>query len=664
MPTFFHEVSNLGLCFFLFGPIILQTLLSTYGIVLYVFIAVSYLSHLDSNKDQKERRLANDIVCNAKVLNELIDHKVLKHHMNKNVAFGKDPDMEQCNWANKGMEAVFCYAAAFEGRKMHTKINARLRSMKGLAELVLTKFEAGDVPPICTGVKVFDYDGKDPRNGFVTMEGDVVFNGLPTIELQVKFGGQGFSVEIFEMTVICDLRLIIGPLYCGPTPARAMGVSFRKTPYIHIGMKVGGVDVTGTSGASAQVAKIVDNLIKTTIMDEFMYPNVCWSQFDKKFDLAIVSKKLPPIGLLSIHIISGKDLIIADISTSDPFIKLQLGKEHAQTKIINRNLNPIWDETHVMTVYDMEMQCLEINCFDNDLFGDDDFLGRVSYKIAKLQMYEKKILDLPLEGVAHGSIQIELMYIPIDAEPISEQMIENPNIPEIAKKLCMCFSDDSNDFDCNATVIDDNSVVDDQVSVLSAASPLLKRPSIFKAFSDPKKKENEVLSPTTEKKFKPSFKNVARLVGILPKKIKEVKVIDPILADSYGLILFDQISCVNLDSDPTGCEAFLQFKYSIDGKKSTKLTNVIRGTNNPVFINAAISYVIPATHKNAVVYMKIKDASKKNLVIGTVHFKVRDVIKADTLQCEMKIDENDESRLLKFQVLWYKPSLKVKTKKD
>ncbi len=62
---------------------------------------------------------------------------------------------------------------------------------------------------------------------------------------------------------------------------------------------------------------------------------------------------------------------------SDPFVVLKLGNVSHKTKVIKKNLNPVWSETftfhnHINT--DRDTLCLEV--WDWDRFSKDDLLSR------------------------------------------------------------------------------------------------------------------------------------------------------------------------------------------------------------------------------------------------------------------------------------------------
>jgi len=104
---------------------------------------------------------------------------------------------------------------------------------------------------------------------------------------------------------------------------------------------------------------------------------------------------------VAIYVLEGKNLIACDKGgTSDPYVKLAIGHNvKAQTKRIDKTLNPKWNETVYLKVQDASKQTLEVTVWDHDTFRKDDFMGQVN-----IQLYEaaqlgdsKKMVSSPTE---------------------------------------------------------------------------------------------------------------------------------------------------------------------------------------------------------------------------------------------------------------------------
>uniref|UniRef100_A0A8C1H094 Multiple C2 domains, transmembrane 2a n=1 Tax=Cyprinus carpio TaxID=7962 RepID=A0A8C1H094_CYPCA len=82
--------------------------------------------------------------------------------------------------------------------------------------------------------------------------------------------------------------------------------------------------------------------------------------------------------------------------TSDPFIKFKLdGKNIYKSKVVNKNLNPIWNELFSFPIRDLD-QTLHLKVYDRDL-RSNDFMGSSSFPLNKLELDRIIPLTLPLE---------------------------------------------------------------------------------------------------------------------------------------------------------------------------------------------------------------------------------------------------------------------------
>ncbi|WOK94127.1 C2 and GRAM domain-containing protein [Canna indica] len=87
---------------------------------------------------------------------------------------------------------------------------------------------------------------------------------------------------------------------------------------------------------------------------------------------------------LLVHVIEARNLQAMDLNgLSDPYAKLQLGKHRAKTKVVKKNLNPVWDEEFSFRVGDLS-EDLIVCVLDEDKYFTDDFLGQVKVPLSKV----------------------------------------------------------------------------------------------------------------------------------------------------------------------------------------------------------------------------------------------------------------------------------------
>ncbi|KAF5188062.1 C2 domain-containing protein [Thalictrum thalictroides] len=80
------------------------------------------------------------------------------------------------------------------------------------------------------------------------------------------------------------------------------------------------------------------------------------------------------IGMVKVIVLQGKQLVVRDFRTSDPYVVVKLGNQTAKTKVINSCLNPVWNEELTFSVTE-PVEELKLNVFDKDRFKADDEMG-------------------------------------------------------------------------------------------------------------------------------------------------------------------------------------------------------------------------------------------------------------------------------------------------
>ncbi|XP_007479469.1 multiple C2 and transmembrane domain-containing protein 2 isoform X2 [Monodelphis domestica] len=90
--------------------------------------------------------------------------------------------------------------------------------------------------------------------------------------------------------------------------------------------------------------------------------------------------------LLTIHLKEGKNLVIRDrCGTSDPYVKFKLnGKTLYKSKVIYKNLNPVWDEIVILPIQSLD-QKLRVKVYDRDL-TTSDFMGSAFVVLSDLEL--------------------------------------------------------------------------------------------------------------------------------------------------------------------------------------------------------------------------------------------------------------------------------------
>ncbi|CAK9139169.1 unnamed protein product [Ilex paraguariensis] len=80
---------------------------------------------------------------------------------------------------------------------------------------------------------------------------------------------------------------------------------------------------------------------------------------------------------LLVRVIEARDIPAMDLNGfSDPYVKLQLGRQRFRSKVVKKCLNPSWCEEFTFRVEDLKEE-LVISVLDEDKYFNDDFVGQI-----------------------------------------------------------------------------------------------------------------------------------------------------------------------------------------------------------------------------------------------------------------------------------------------
>ncbi|XP_044331782.1 protein C2-DOMAIN ABA-RELATED 8 [Triticum aestivum] len=101
----------------------------------------------------------------------------------------------------------------------------------------------------------------------------------------------------------------------------------------------------------------------------------------------------PVIGKLSVRVVRGHNLVIADplTHTSDPYVVLCYGSQKVKTSVQKKNANPLWNDVLVLPVTN-PTKPVKLEVFDEDKFTADDSMGVAEFNVT--DTYDAAKLDL------------------------------------------------------------------------------------------------------------------------------------------------------------------------------------------------------------------------------------------------------------------------------
>ncbi|XP_048538555.1 C2 and GRAM domain-containing protein At1g03370-like [Triticum urartu] len=87
---------------------------------------------------------------------------------------------------------------------------------------------------------------------------------------------------------------------------------------------------------------------------------------------------------LCVHVLEARGLPAIYLNgSSDPYVRLQLGRRRAKTTVVKRSLSPVWDEEFGFLVADVA-EDLVVSVLNENRFFSTDFLGRVKVPLSAI----------------------------------------------------------------------------------------------------------------------------------------------------------------------------------------------------------------------------------------------------------------------------------------
>eukprot|EP00270_Netrium_digitus_P018027 TRINITY_DN6782_c0_g1_i1.p1 TRINITY_DN6782_c0_g1~~TRINITY_DN6782_c0_g1_i1.p1 ORF type:complete len:573 (+),score=172.20 TRINITY_DN6782_c0_g1_i1:120-1838(+) len=128
----------------------------------------------------------------------------------------------------------------------------------------------------------------------------------------------------------------------------------------------------------------------------------------------------PQAGVLTVTVKKGKDLVVKDYTgSSDPFVilKMELGKEKYNTKVVQQNLNPEWNESFDLIIQDAAHDLLIMEVWDHDVIGKD-FMGRAALTLSRVLAEKCYSAEVRLSEVPTGSLVLSLAWNPLHSSSL------------------------------------------------------------------------------------------------------------------------------------------------------------------------------------------------------------------------------------------------------
>ncbi|XP_043716577.1 calcium-dependent lipid-binding protein-like isoform X2 [Telopea speciosissima] len=350
------------------------------------------------------------------------------------------PVYEQVKWLNKQLSKLWPFVADAATMVIRESVEPLLEDYRppGITSLKFSKLSLGNVAPKIEGIRV-----QSLKKGQITMDIDFRWGGDPSIVLAVEAAlVASLPIQLKDLQVFTVVRVIFQLAEEIPCiSAVVVALLAEPKPKIDYTLKAVGGSLTALPGLS----DMIDDTVESIITDMLQWPHRIVVPIGG-VPVDISDLELKPQGRLDVTVVKANDLKNMEmIGKSDPYVVVYVRPLYkVKTKVIDNNLNPVWNQTFEMIAEDKETQSLIFEVFDEDV-GQDKRLGVTKLPLIDLEPDNPKEIDLRLfpsldmlkikDKKDRGTLTVKILYHEFNKEEQMAALEEEKRILEERKKL-------------------------------------------------------------------------------------------------------------------------------------------------------------------------------------------------------------------------------------
>ncbi|OAY77231.1 Synaptotagmin-5, partial [Ananas comosus] len=301
-------------------------------------------------------------------------------------------------WLNQELIKIWPYVNEAASELIRSSVEPVLEQYRSaiLDSLKFSKLTLGTVAPQFTGVSIIE----DDESG-ITMDLELNWDANPNLVLDIRTKlGLSLPIQVKDIGFTGVFRLIFRPLVDQFPCFGAVCYSLREKKKLDFKLKVVGGEISSLPG----ISDAIERTIRDAVEDTLTWPvrKVVPILPGDYSDL-----ELKPVGTLEVKLVQARDLTNKDlVGKSDPFAILYIRplRDRMKTsKIINNDLNPIWNEHFEFIVEDINTQNLTVKIYDDDGVQASELIGCAQVRLKDLQ--PGKVKDIWLKLVKDLEVQ-------------------------------------------------------------------------------------------------------------------------------------------------------------------------------------------------------------------------------------------------------------------
>ncbi|CAA0842644.1 Calcium-dependent lipid-binding (CaLB domain) family protein [Striga hermonthica] len=357
---------------------------------------------------------------------------MMRHRSTKRVS--------KVKWLNKQLGKLWPYVADAAEAVIKESVEPLLEEYRppGISSLKFSKLSLGTVAPKIEGIRV-----QSLKEGQITMDIDLRWGGDPSIILAVEAARvASIPIQLKDLKVFTVVRAIFqlaDEIPC--ISAVVVALLAEPKPRIDYTLKAVGGSLTAIPGLS----DMIDDTVDTIVTDMLQWPHRIVVPIGG-IPVDTSELELKPVGKLTVTVVQANNLKNMElIGKSDPYVVLHIRPLFkVKTKIVDNNLNPVWNQTFELIAEDKETQYLIIEVFDQDI-GQDKRLGITKLALIELEAEKSKDFELRLlpsldmlkikDKKDRGTVTLRVLYHEFNKEEQLAALEEEKRILEQRKKL-------------------------------------------------------------------------------------------------------------------------------------------------------------------------------------------------------------------------------------
>ncbi|KAL2554640.1 Calcium-dependent lipid-binding (CaLB domain) family protein [Forsythia ovata] len=136
------------------------------------------------------------------------------------------------------------------------------------------------------------------------------------------------------------------------------------------------------------------------------------------------------LGLLRIRVKRGVNLAVRDVRSSDPYVVVKMGKQKLKTRVIRKDVNPVWNEDLTLSVADPNLP-IKLTVYDHDTFSMDDKMGDAEVDLKPFV----EALRMKLDSLPSGTILTRIQ--PCRSNCLAEESCVIWNDGKVMQDMCL-----------------------------------------------------------------------------------------------------------------------------------------------------------------------------------------------------------------------------------